>query len=94
MRNWAVEGQGEEERDLQDMLNEEDIYAQGRKNNRTKVEFIGKTGECHGSIVTGIDCRGSVFASVGYDQKVKLWSLNASESNPELRIKLEKDVYT
>jgi len=35
-----------------------------------------------------------VAASCGLDQKLKLWSLNADETNPELRIKLEKDVYT
>jgi len=28
------------------------------------------------------------------DQKLKLWSLRADEFNPELRLKLEKDVYT
>lgn len=35
-----------------------------------------------------------MVASCGYDQKVKLWSLREDESNPELRLTLEKDIYT
>lgn len=35
-----------------------------------------------------------MVASCGLDQKLKLWSLNVEETNPELKIKLEKDVYT
>lgn len=31
VKNWAVEGEGQEERDLRDMLNEEEIYAQSLK---------------------------------------------------------------
>jgi hypothetical protein len=36
MKNWAVEGEGQEEKDLKDMLNEEDIYAQSQR----KIEKI------------------------------------------------------
>lgn len=34
------------------------------------------------------------MASCGLDQKLKLWKVNSDESNPELKVKLEKDVYT
>lgn len=35
-----------------------------------------------------------MVASCGLDQKLKLWSINPEEANPELRVKLEKDVFT
>lgn len=35
-----------------------------------------------------------MVASCGLDQKLKLWSVNSHEDNPELRVKLEKDIYT
>lgn len=55
---------------------------------------MARTSEHHNSIVTGLDWKGQVVASCGYDQKLKLWSLREDESNPELRLKQEKDVYT
>jgi WD40 repeat protein len=54
---------------------------------------MARTTEKHNSVVTGLDWKGQVVASCGYDQKVKLWSLKADETNPELKLKLEKDVY-
>lgn len=83
MKNWAVEGEGQEEKDLKDMLNQEDIYAQSqRKIEKIQVQYIGRTIEHHSSVVTGLDFKGSVAASCGLDQKLKLWSLNANETNP------------
>lgn len=77
------------------MLNQEEVYVQSQKSlERFHVDYIGRTTEHHNSVVTGLDFKGSVAASCGLDQKLKLWSLNADATNPELRIKLEKDVYT
>ena len=94
--NWAVEGEGEYEEDFKDMMNQEEIYANKDKDRYggVEVEFLGRTTEKHNSVVTGLDYRGRVAASCGNDSKLKLWSIKNDESNPELRIKLEKDVYT
>jgi len=45
-------------------------------------------------VVGGLDFKNNIVASCGLDQKLRLWSVNSQETNPELRIKMEKDVYT
>ena len=52
------------------------------------MEFVARTTEHHESVVTGLDWKGQIVATCGYDQKLKLWSLRADELNPELRLKL------
>ena len=64
-----------------------------RKKQAISVQFIGRTTQFHKSVVTGVDWKGQVIASCGFDQKVKLWSLRQNEVNPELRLKQEKDIY-
>jgi LPS O-antigen subunit length determinant protein (WzzB/FepE family) len=83
LHNWAVEGEGEQEQDLNDLLNHEDIYSHSLKRKEAlRVDFVARTTEHHASVVTGLDWKGQVVASCGYDQKVKLWSLKADEANP------------
>ena len=42
----------------------------------------------HDSIITGLDWKGKILASCGYDQKLKIWSLRRQEENPELKFKI------
>ena len=71
------------------MLNHEEVYLSSLKKREVmKVDFTARSSQHHGSVVTGLDWRGNVVASCGYDQKVKLWSLNHNEFNPELKLKL------
>lgn len=60
------------------MLNHEDIYSTSlKKQEDRKVEFTAKTTEHHNSVITGLDWKGHIVASCGFDQKLKLWSLKS-----------------
>ncbi len=39
-----------------------------------------------------MDWYGSVLFTCGFDQKVKIFKVNQNEDNPDLKIKLEKDI--
>ncbi len=94
MKNWAQVGDGQQELDIEDYLDQEENYIveNQKKDKYSTLAHLGRTTEKHESIVTGMDWHGSVLFTCGFDQKVKIFKVNQNEDNPDLKIKLEKDI--
>lgn len=59
---------------------DEEIYYDNVAKNISKVGFFARTSTKHDSIVSGVDWKGNVMFSTGYDHKVKVWSTHIDEN--------------
>jgi hypothetical protein len=78
LKNWAQIGDGQQEMDIEDYLDQEENYAveSQKKDKYTTIRHVGRTSEKHASIVTGMDWYGSVIFTCGFDQKLKIFKVN------------------
>jgi len=59
------------------------VYNEARSTKQHySVDFLIRTTEKHNSVITGMDWNGKILATCGYDQKLKLWSVDSKQDNP------------
>ncbi len=78
---------------MDDYLEMEENYQSKDQMKNNSVRHFARTTEKHMSVVTGIDWYGDLLFTAGYDQKLKIFKINPNQENPDLKVKLERDIF-